>query len=66
MSFSLVMPRTIRSARLHGGEDVDQAQMITPFGDEGLNSVFLAKRLMTTNELDFQARIAGQMLGVIA
>jgi hypothetical protein len=55
MAFTLVIPGAIRSAGFHGREDMDQAGVITPFGKDRLDSVFLAKGVVATNKLDLNA-----------
>ena len=66
MALFLVMPGAIGGKRLHGREDVDQAGMIVPFGDDGLDPILLAKGLVATDELDLNAGLASELLGMIA
>jgi len=44
---------------------MNQARMITSFGENSLDPVFFAKGLMTANELDFNACLDGQLLGMM-
>ena len=66
MALFLVMPGAISGASFHGREDVDQPGMIAPFGDDGFDPVFLTKGLVATDELDLNAGLAGELLGMVA
>jgi len=66
MAFFLVMPGSISGTGFHGREDVDQAGMIAPFRYHGLDPVFLTKGLVATDELDLNASLAGELLGMVA
>ena len=61
----LVVPRLIRRARLHGREDVDQTRMVTALGEDLLDPRLLAECLELADELDLQARLSGEPLGVL-
>ena len=43
-----------------------QARVIASFSQDGLDPVFLAKGLVATNELDFDACFEGQLFGMCA
>jgi len=45
---------------------MNQAGMIAPFSDDGLYPVFLTKGLVATDELDLNAGLAGELLGMVA
>jgi hypothetical protein len=44
---------------------MDQAGMITPFSEDGLDSILFTKGLVAANELDLNAGIDGETLGMI-
>ena len=66
MAFFLVMPGAISGAGFHGREDVDQPGMIATPRYDGLDPVLLAKGLVATDELDLNAGLAGELLGMVA
>ena len=66
MALFLVMPGAIGGAGFHGGEDVDQPGMITPFSNDRLDPVFFAKGLVAADEFDLDAGLAGKLLGMVA
>ncbi len=60
----LVVPGAVGGARLHGREDVHQTGVIAALGEDRLDPVLFAERLELADELDLQARLGGQALGV--
>jgi hypothetical protein len=45
---------------------MDQAGVIAPFGDDGLDPGFLAKGLVAADELDLDAGLDGKLPGKVA
>ena len=45
---------------------MDQAGVIAPFGDDGLDPGFLAKGLVAADELDLNAGLDGKLLSMVA
>ena len=66
MAFFLVVPGAIGSAGFHGREDMDQAGMITPLSDDGLDPVFFTKGFVAPNELNLDAGLNGKLLSVVS
>jgi hypothetical protein len=62
----LVVPGLVRAATLHGREHVHQTGMVSPFGEDFLDAVFLAEGLQLANELDFHPGFACNPFGVLA
>src|SRR5207247_2281730 len=60
----LVMPGTIRGARLHDGENPDQTGMLAALLQHLVNFVLLAKSLGTADEVDLQEVLGRQTLGI--
>ena len=61
----LVVPGLVGRAGLHGREDMDQSGMTSALFQNLLNPVFLAD-VAVTEELDAQAVVRGEFLGVAA
>ena len=66
MAFFLVMPGAISVTGLHGREDMDQAGMTAPFSSDGFYPLFLAKGLVTADELYLNVGLDGELLGMVA
>ena len=61
-----VMPGLIAATRLHGRKDMDQARMRAALAQNLLHPLFLAEALGAANELDTQAVLDRQALGVLS
>ena len=61
----LVVPGPEGRAGFHGGEDVHESGMVPALGDDRLDPLFLAE-VLATDEVDVQASLAGQPLGVLS
>ena len=66
MAFFLVMPGAISGAGFHGREDMDQAGMITPSSDDGLDPVFFTKGFMAPDVLNLDTGLGGKLLGMVS
>jgi len=66
MAFFLVVPGTIGGAGFHGREDMDQAGMITPLSDDGLDPVFFTKGLVAADELNLDTGLDGKLLSMVS
>ena len=64
LALGLVEPGPVGGAGLHGGEDMHQARVIAARGEDRLDALFLAKGLVAADELDADASLPGQTLGV--
>ena len=60
----LLEPGPVGGAGLQGGEAVDQAGVVSTRGEDCLDPVLLAKRLVAADQLDGNAGLARQMFGV--
>lgn len=66
MAFLLVVPGVIGSAGFHGREDMDQAGIITPLSDDGLDPVFFTKGFVAPDELNLYIGLDSELLGMFA
>jgi hypothetical protein len=64
LALGFVEPGPVGGAGLHGGEDMHQARVRAPRGEDRLDAIFLTKCLVTADELDGEAGLPGQALGV--
>lgn len=62
---TLVVPRPERRVALHRAEDVHQAGVRASRGHDRLDTIFLAERLDTTDELDLEVVLVGLLFGVV-
>src|SRR5436853_1683456 len=62
----LVVPRLVRHARFHGGEDVNQTWMTTSLGDDLLDPILFTEALDLPNELDGHSGGGGYLIDVCA
>lgn len=60
-----VVPRFERGAALHRAEDVHESGLASPFGEDLLDAVLLAKGIDVTDELDLQPVLLRHGFGVL-
>ena len=66
MTIVLVVPGAIGGAEFHDREDMDQARMITPLSDDGLDSLFFTKGFVAMDELNLDAGFDSKLLSMVS